>query len=95
MLESLRGIRDSILESQDYELTHVLGMSMFKAGPILEIESMRAIFQKKGKKMFKKDKKGQNIWKFAQKWTKFQNVLKKARWLHAINSRNKLLEKTM
>ena len=36
-------------------------MSMFKAGPILEIEGMSAIFQKKGKKMFKKDKKGQNI----------------------------------
>ena len=61
MLESLRGIRDSNLESQDYKLTHVLGMSMFKAGPILEIEGMSAIFQKKGKKMFKKDKTGQNI----------------------------------
>ena len=61
MLESLRGIRDSNLESQDYKLTHVLGMSMFKAGPILEIEGMSAIFQKKGKKMFKKDKRGQNI----------------------------------
>ena len=36
-----------------------------RAGPILESKDMRAIFQKKGKKkgekMFKKGKKGQNI----------------------------------
>ena len=54
---------------------------------------MRAIFQKKGKQMLKKDKKGQNIWKFGQKYTKFENILKKDRWLRAITSRNKLLEK--
>ena len=33
-------------------------------GPILESGGMRAIFQKK-------DKKGQNIWKFGQKCTRF------------------------
>ena len=40
--------------------------------------------------MLKKDKKEQNIWKYEQKWTKFENILKKDRWLRAIN---KLLEK--
>ena len=62
MLESLRGIRDSNLESQDYKLTHVLGMSMFKAGPILEIEGMSAIFQKKGK-IFKNLRKNEQNFK--------------------------------
>ena len=38
--------------------------------PILESKSMHAIFQKTGKK-------GQNIWKFVQKCTKFENILKK------------------
>ena len=40
-------------------------------------------------------KKGQNIWKFGQKCLKFENVLKKRRWLHAIIACNKLLEKTL
>ena len=40
--------------------------------------------------MLKKDKKEQNIWKYEQKLTKFENILKKDRWLRAIN---KLLEK--
>lgn len=40
--------------------------------------------------MLKKDKKERNIWKYEQKWTKFENILKKDRWLRAIN---KLLEK--
>ena len=53
----------------------------------LESKGMRAIFQKKGKK-------GQNIWKFGQKYTKFQSLLKKGRWLRAIITRNKLLEKS-
>ena len=43
-----------------------------KSGPILESKGMRAIFQKKGKKE-------QNIWKFEQKYTKFENILKKSR----------------
>ena len=58
------------------------------SGPILESKGMRAIFQKKGKK-------GQNIWKFAQKCTKFENILKKGKWLRAIIARNKLLEKAL
>ena len=41
---------------------------------------MHAIFQKKGKKGAKKNvKKGQNILKFGQKCTKFENILKKSR----------------
>ena len=43
--------------------------------------------------MFKKGEKGQNIWKFGQKSTKFENILKKGRWLHAIIACNQLLEK--
>ena len=40
------------------------------AGPILESTGVHAFFQKKGKK-------GQNISKFVQKCTKFENILKK------------------
>ena len=40
--------------------------------PILESKSM--IFQKKVKKILKKDKKWQNIWKFGQKCTKFESI---------------------
>ena len=40
-------------------------------------------------------KKAQNIWKFGQKCLKFENVLKKCRWLHAIIAHNKLLEKAL
>ena len=61
--------------------------------PILEGKGLRAILQINGKKMLKKGKKGQNIWKFGQKCTKFENILKKGRWLSAIIARNKLLEK--
>ena len=43
---------------------------------ILESKGMRAIFQKKGKKYFKK---GKNIWKLEKKCTKFENILKKVR----------------
>ena len=52
---------------------------------------MRAIFQKKRQKRAKKNvEKGQNVWKFEQKCTKFENILKKGRRLRA-----KLLEKTL
>ena len=51
--------------------------------------------KKKDQKMFKKGKKGKNIWKFEQKHTKFENILKKSRWLHAIMKHNKLLEKAL
>ena len=56
---------------------------------------MRAIFQKKVKNMLKNVKKGQNIWKFGQRCTKFENILKKGKWLRAIIARNKLLEKAL
>ena len=73
----------------------ILGRILY-AGPILESKGMHAIFQKKGKKrqkkMSKKGKKGQNIWKFGQKYTKFENILKKGRRLHVILTYNKLLE---
>ena len=65
------------------------------AEPILESKCMHASFQKKCKKGQKNVKKGQNIWKFGQKCSKFQNILKKDRWLRTIITRNKLLEKAL
>ena len=53
---------------------------------------MRMMFQEMGKKMLKKGKKKENIWKYGQKCTKIENLLKKGRWLRAIIARNKLLE---
>ena len=53
----------------------------FVSRSILESKGMHAIFQKKGKKG---EKIFENIWKFGQKYTKFENILKKGRWLHAI-----------
>ena len=38
---------------------------------------MCAIFQKKGQKNVWKGKKGQQIWKLWQKYTKFENILEK------------------
>ena len=60
-------------------------------GPILESKGMHAIFQKKDKKMFKKDKIFENLGKNA----KFENIFKKGRSLCAIIARNKLLEKAL
>ena len=40
---------------------------------------MHGIFKKKGKKMFKKGNKGQDIRKLGQKYTNFDNILKKGR----------------
>ena len=37
----------------------------------------------------------QNIWKFGQKCTKFENILKKGTWLRAIIAHIKLLEKAL
>ena len=48
-------------------------------GLILESKGMRAYFQKKGKK-------GQNIWKFGQKCTKFEGFFEKG-LPHACDSR--------
>ena len=53
---------------------------------------MCAFFSEKGQENVKKV---QNIWKFGQKCTKFENILKKGRWLHAIIAHNKLLEKAL
>ena len=49
---------------------------------------MGANFQKMGKKYWK----GQNIWKFGQKCAKFENILKKVRWLQVIIAHNGLVE---
>ena len=77
----------------------VFWKSLLISGPILENKGMHAIFQKKGKespkKMLKKGGKGQNIWKFGQKYTKFENILKKGRWLSATIRQNKLLENAL
>ena len=54
------------------------GSSLMEAGTILESKGMRAIFQKKGKK-------GQNVWKFEQKCAKYENILKKGRWLRNLS----------
>ena len=55
---------------------------------ILESKGLRAIFRKKGKKKGKENVKkgqlGQNIWKFGPTCTKFENILKKGKWLRAI-----------
>ena len=48
-------------------------------------KGMRAIFQKKGKK-------AQNIWKFGQKCTKFENILKKGNPICATIAHMKQLE---
>ena len=45
--------------------------------------------------MLKKGKKEQNIWKFGQKITKFENILKRGRWLHTIIVPNKQLKKAL
>ena len=37
----------------------------------------------------------QNIWKFGQKCTKFENILKKGKGLHVITTHNKLLDKAL
>ena len=66
--------------------------------PTIESKVMRAIFQKKakiGKQVLKKGKKGQNIWKFGTKCRKFENILQNYRWLSAIITHNKLLEKAL
>ena len=46
-------------------------------------------------KKIEKGKRGQNVWKFGQKFTKCENILKKGRCLHAIITFNKLLEKAL
>ena len=66
----------------------VVKLQAFLLGPILESKGMLAIFQKKGKK-------GQNIWKFGQKCTTFDNILKKGSLMRATIACMKLLEHTL
>ena len=56
------------------------------SGPILESKGMHAVFHTK------KGKKGQSIWKFKQKYSKFESILKKGRLLYVIIACKKLLE---
>ena len=55
------------------------------SGAILESKGNAYDFSEKLQKRPKNWKKGgQNIWKFGQKCTKFENILEKGRWLRAI-----------
>ena len=58
---------------------------------ILESKSIHVIFQKRQKNV----KKGQYIWKFGQKCTRFEIILKKGRRFRATIACSKLLEKTL
>ena len=62
--------------------------SKIYAGPTLESKGMHAIFQKRGRNV-------QNLWKFGQKFERFEIFLKKGRWLREIIAHNKLLEKAL
>ena len=55
-----------------------------RSGPILESKDMHAIFLKKGKKGKIYESLGKNV--------KFENILKKGRWLRAIIVPTELLE---
>ena len=48
-----------------------LDLKIIITGPIPQSKGMGAFFQKKGKEMLLK---GQNVWKFRQKWAKFENI---------------------
>ena len=50
---------------------------------------MGSDFAEKGQRNVEK---GQNMWKLGQKCTKFENILKKGRWLCTIIACNTLLE---
>ena len=63
----------------------VVKLQAFLLGPILESKGMLAIFQKKGKK-------GENIRKFGQNCTTFDNILKKGSLMLATIACMKLLE---
>ena len=57
----------------------------YRPRPILESKDMCVIFHKEGKKR-------QNIWKFGQNCTKFENILKKGSLMHATITRLKQLQ---
>ena len=59
-------VRHSFPKNVKFHFSLVFGQILRFSGPILESKSMRAIFQKKGKKMFKKDKIFENIGKNVQ-----------------------------
>ena len=80
------GFQDSSISISLEEINYYLCPTIVTlAGPILESKGMRAIFQKKGKK-------GQEIWKFGQKCTKLENILKKGSLMRATIAHMKQLE---
>ena len=68
-----------------------VGPDWVKNGKVAK--GMHAIFQRKGKRGQKKCEK--IIWKLQQKFTKFEIVLKKGRWLCAVTACNELLERPL
>ena len=70
-------------------MMHFIFVQISPIGPILENKGMGGTFSEKGQGNVEK---GQNTWKFGQKCTKFENILKKRRWLRAIIAHNKLLK---
>ena len=64
-------------------------------GPFLEGKGMSAIFQKKSKKMLKKGKIFEDLYKNVQNLKKKKKILKKGRRMHAIIAWNKMLEKAL
>ena len=68
---------------------------IYSRASILESKGMCVIFQKKDKKGQINVKKRATYLKMWGKYTKFENVLKKGRWLRAIMAHNKLLEKAL
>ena len=61
------------------------GRDHTKPEPILEGKDMHVIYSEKGQK-------GQTVWKFGQKCTKFENILKKDSLVRVIIVRMKQLE---
>ena len=74
----VKKVRYSFPKNVKFHFFLVFGEILRFSGPILESKSMRTIFQKKGKKMFKKDKIFEKLGK------KIDNIFKKGRWLRAI-----------
>ena len=61
------------------------GRDHTKPEPILEGKDMHVIYSEK-------EQKGQTIWKFGQKCTKFENILKKDSLMHATIASMKQIE---
>ena len=67
----------------------LVGSNKYTQGLFWKVRGRGCDFSEKGQRDVEK---GKNIWKFGQKCTKFQNILKKGRWMCVIIACNKLLE---